>query len=296
MPQLRPRLIQLLWIQSGLCVGPEDRIVYKTSPGFDIAVWEQFQALVTGGTVVVASGEVGRDPNLLASLIEEHQVTMAHFVPSALRAFLADRAAGECASLRHVVCAGETLPFGLQRSFFAVLGSTALHNTYGPTETTANTYWRCDPGQDRGPVPIGIPVWNKRVYVLDDKLTPTAQWTRAMVPAARCVRSISSRRLLLLLSHRLGACLGGGLVDSGACQVFEARAGWCRPGRPAGPAGLASCWWPGTPAPSRTSWRITRSLTLRLAARLTLADLPGQAARPLGRTQLGLVRCRGHTR
>ncbi|MFE5097738.1 amino acid adenylation domain-containing protein, partial [Streptomyces sp. NPDC056638] len=115
-----------------------------------------------------------RDPQYVVELIRREGVTTAHFVPSMLEAFLAEPGAADCAGLRRVVCSGEALPLSAQRRFFEVFGAgVKLHNLYGPTEASVDvTAWRCDPEQVAGVVPIGVPVANSRVFVLDGELRP----------------------------------------------------------------------------------------------------------------------------
>ncbi|WP_173390853.1 non-ribosomal peptide synthetase, partial [Actinomadura litoris] len=164
---------RLGWMQSrfGLAVG--DRVLQKTPAGFDVSVWEFFWPLLEGATLVVARPDGHRDPAYLSALVRDQRVTVMHFVPSMLEAFLAEPSAGRCGGLRYVVCSGEALPLPVQQRFFAVLPGVELHNLYGPTEASVDvTAWRCRPEQVEGPVPIGAPVANTRVYVLDGSLGP----------------------------------------------------------------------------------------------------------------------------
>ncbi|MET7355750.1 amino acid adenylation domain-containing protein, partial [Streptomyces mirabilis] len=164
---------RLAWMQSHYELGADDRVLQKTPFGFDVSVWEFFWPLSVGAALVVARPDGHRDPAYLATLIREQQVTTAHFVPSMLEAFLAEPAAGECVSLRRMVCSGETLPLHVQQRFFEVFDSAELHNLYGPTEASVDvTAWRCDRAQATGGVPLGTPVANTRVYVLDAGLRP----------------------------------------------------------------------------------------------------------------------------
>ncbi|WP_189939361.1 AMP-binding protein, partial [Streptomyces sulfonofaciens] len=166
---------RLLWMQSEYGLDASDAVLQKTPYGFDVSVWEFFWPLITGARVVVADPEGHRDPAYLADLIRARGVTTVHFVPSMLRAFLAApdaAAAGE--GLRRVLCSGEALPSALAAHARDVLGPK-LHNLYGPTEASVDvTSWALDPTRESGPgtVPIGRPVWNTRVYVLDGGLRP----------------------------------------------------------------------------------------------------------------------------
>ncbi|MFD8378342.1 amino acid adenylation domain-containing protein [Streptomyces sp. NPDC059679] len=165
---------RLLWMQDRYRLDGSDRVLQKTPFSFDVSVWEFFWPLMTGATLVVARPEEHKDPARLAALINEERITTAHFVPSMLQVFLAQEgAAEECASLRRIVCSGEALPFALQERFFERLPGTELHNLYGPTEAAVDvTAWQCVPGDERAIVPIGRPIANTRVHVLDPHLNP----------------------------------------------------------------------------------------------------------------------------
>ncbi|MGW5285223.1 amino acid adenylation domain-containing protein [Streptomyces collinus] len=162
---------RLLWMQDRYGLGPDDRVLQKTPFGFDVSVWEFFWPLLTGAALVVAEPGGHKDPAYLARLIQEESVTTAHFVPSMLAAFVAEPTAAGCRSLRRVVCSGEALPEELKNRFCDVLG-VPLHNLYGPTEAAVDvTHWECRRA-DEGPVPIGRPIWNTALYVLDPRGRP----------------------------------------------------------------------------------------------------------------------------
>ncbi|MFC8278439.1 amino acid adenylation domain-containing protein, partial [Streptomyces sp. NPDC057271] len=162
---------RLLWMRDAFGVVAEDRVLHKTPTGFDVSVWELFLPHLAGATLVVARPEGHKDPAYLAGLIQQQHVTMTHFVPSMLRAFLDEPRAARCTSLRAVVCSGEALPRELAGRCHDTLPA-ALHNLYGPTEAAVDvSCWECERGAD-GPVPIGHPVWNTRLYVLDTALRP----------------------------------------------------------------------------------------------------------------------------
>ncbi|MEU8820497.1 amino acid adenylation domain-containing protein [Actinoplanes sp. NPDC048796] len=161
---------RLLWMQDRYGLRPGERVLQKTPAGFDVSVWEFFWPLFTGATLVVARPGGHRDPAYLAEVITGNDVSTVHFVPSMLRAFLA--AAPEVAPLRRVVCSGEALPGDLARRFGEVLPGVELHNLYGPTEAAVDvTFHQVDTAAD-GPVPLGRPVWNTSVHVLDPWLRP----------------------------------------------------------------------------------------------------------------------------
>jgi acyl-coenzyme A synthetase/AMP-(fatty) acid ligase/acyl carrier protein len=149
-------------------------VLQKTPFSFDVSVWEFFWPLITGARLVVARPEGHRDPAYLSEVIHTHGVTTLHFVPSMLRAFVEHGDAGRCASLRRVMSSGEALPAELVGRFFEVLPRAELHNLYGPTEAAVDvTYHACSPGDAERVVPIGRPVANTRIYVLDRGGAPT---------------------------------------------------------------------------------------------------------------------------
>ncbi|MFF7981302.1 non-ribosomal peptide synthase/polyketide synthase [Streptomyces sp. NPDC007901] len=161
---------RLLWMQDAYRLTPEDRVLQKTPSSFDVSVWEFFWPLITGAGLVLARPEGHRDPAYLARLIREQDVTTVHFVPSMLQLFLEEPTAAECTGLRRVMCSGEALPAALARRCHEVL-DTGLHNLYGPTEASIDvTAIEIGPGATA--VPVGRPVWNTRLYVLDAALRP----------------------------------------------------------------------------------------------------------------------------
>ncbi|WP_433732007.1 amino acid adenylation domain-containing protein [Actinoplanes sp. CA-051413] len=163
---------RLLWMQHEYGLGPDDVVLQKTPASFDVSVWEFFWPLIVGAHLVVARPEGHKDPAYLADLIQEARVTTVHFVPSMLRAFVAEPAAAGCTGLRRVICSGEALPADVAAAFHALL-PVGLHNLYGPTEASVDvTYFPCPPLSRAAAVPIGRPVWNTRTYVLDRDLRP----------------------------------------------------------------------------------------------------------------------------
>ncbi|WP_078612810.1 non-ribosomal peptide synthetase [Streptomyces canus] len=165
---------RLRWTQERYRLTEQDRVLQKTSCGFDVSVWEFLWPLTAGATLVMAEPGRHRDPEYLTSVIREQRITTVHFVPSMLQAFLADPGAGDCTSLHRVICSGEALPAELAARFFAVL-DCELHNLYGPTEASIDvTSWQCDPAATTAP-PIGRPIANTRVYVLNKALRPVPE-------------------------------------------------------------------------------------------------------------------------
>ncbi len=160
-------LNRLLWMQDAFPLGAGDRVLQKTPYTFDVSVWELFWPLMAGSTMVFAvPGEHG-DPAYLAEVISSHRITTMHFVPSMLRAFLEHPHSRRCTSLRRVIASGEALPADVVGMFHSRLNAE-LHNLYGPTECAIDvTHWPCRRGGGTPVVPIGYPIANVRMHVLD---------------------------------------------------------------------------------------------------------------------------------
>ena len=164
---------RLWWMRQTYHLTPEDRVMQKTPFSFDVSVWEFFWPLITGARLVVARPGGHQDAAYLAALISGQQITTMHFVPSMLQAFLHEPDLEQCRSLRQVMCSGEALPFDLQQRFFARFETTELHNLYGPTEAAIDvTSWQCERGSKDWTVPIGRPIANTQIYILDRAMQP----------------------------------------------------------------------------------------------------------------------------
>nr|UTS84107.1 NRPS [Streptomyces sp.] len=162
---------RLLWMQGEYGMEAGERVLQKTPFGFDVSVWEFFWPLVVGAGLVMARPGGHKDPAYLAGVIQTQRVTTVHFVPSMLQAFLTEPAATACTGLQRVICSGEALPAPLAEQFHTLLG-IPLHNLYGPTEASVDvTYWHYQP-QKTSSIPIGVPVTNTQVFVLDGGLRP----------------------------------------------------------------------------------------------------------------------------
>ncbi|MEP7012253.1 MAG: amino acid adenylation domain-containing protein [Acidobacteriota bacterium] len=164
---------RLLWMQSAYRLGAEDRVLQKTPFSFDVSVWELFWPLAVGACLVVAKPEGHRDPSYLAATIREQKITTLHFVPSLLRDFLDAPDLGAFPSLKRVICSGEALAPDLVERFRRRFLGVELHNLYGPTEASVDvTFWPCPPTGPVPKVPIGFPVANTAVHVLDRSFYP----------------------------------------------------------------------------------------------------------------------------
>ncbi|WP_097246838.1 amino acid adenylation domain-containing protein [Nocardia amikacinitolerans] len=165
---------RLLWMQHEYPLGADDVVLQKTPATFDVSVWEFFWPLQVGARLVVARPDGHRDPLYLAGVMLEQHVTTAHFVPSMLSVFVATLADGApVPPLRQVFASGEALPAPTAQRLRELTGAR-LHNLYGPTEAAVDVTYHEVIDADEISVPIGRPVWNTQLYVLDSRLHPVA--------------------------------------------------------------------------------------------------------------------------
>ncbi|MCL5572169.1 enterobactin non-ribosomal peptide synthetase EntF [Escherichia coli] len=171
---------RLLWMQNHYPLTGEDVVAQKTPCSFDVSVWEFFWPFIAGAKLVMAEPEAHRDPLAMQQFFAEYGVTTTHFVPSMLAAFVASltpqTARQNCATLKQVFCSGEALPADLCREWQQLTGAP-LHNLYGPTEAAVDVSWYPAFGEElaqvRGSsVPIGYPVWNTGLRILDAMMHP----------------------------------------------------------------------------------------------------------------------------
>ncbi|HKT52617.1 MAG TPA: amino acid adenylation domain-containing protein [Candidatus Angelobacter sp.] len=159
----------MLWMQQCFPLEEADRVLQKTPFQFDASVWEFHSPLAAGAQIVIAPPGLHRDPSGLNTLIREAGITRLQVVPTLLRELLVEGAGfSEITSLRDVFCGGEALPPELVRRFHN-LSSARLHNLYGPTETTIDaTYHSFSKSTVDDVTPIGRPISNTTLYVLND--------------------------------------------------------------------------------------------------------------------------------
>ncbi|MFC7446956.1 amino acid adenylation domain-containing protein [Rhodococcus daqingensis] len=163
---------RLLWMQGEYGLDASDVVLQKTPVTFDVSVWELFWPLQVGAKLVIAAPDGHRDPVYLARVISDESVTTAHFVPSMLAVFVAEPGIAGCVTLRRVFASGEALPASAAIRLRNMLPQAALHNLYGPTEAAVDVTFHEVTPADEVSVPIGVPVWNTRVFVLNSRLRP----------------------------------------------------------------------------------------------------------------------------
>ncbi|MCP5049439.1 MAG: amino acid adenylation domain-containing protein, partial [bacterium] len=166
---------RLLWMQEVYRLTLADNVLQKTPFSFDVSVWEFFWPLLEGARLTVAKPGGHKESDYLVRLIAQQRITTLHFVPSMLQVFLQEPNLGNGDSLKRVICSGEALSVELQAHFFDALPETVeLHNLYGPTEAAVDvTYWPCQRDNPLKVVPIGRPIANTQIYILDATHNPT---------------------------------------------------------------------------------------------------------------------------
>ncbi|WP_043220363.1 non-ribosomal peptide synthetase, partial [Burkholderia gladioli] len=164
---------RLTWMQEAYRLGGQDVVLQKTPFSFDVSVWEFFWTLANGATLVMAEPGAHRDADYLTEIIAKHGVTTLHFVPSMLAGFLEAPDLTRCKTLSRIICSGEALPAPIARRCLERLPHAQLHNLYGPTEAAIDvTAFTCPPDFDAQAVPIGKPIANTRIYLLDEHQEP----------------------------------------------------------------------------------------------------------------------------
>ncbi len=170
---------RLKWMQNHYPLTANDVVAQKTPCSFDVSVWEFWWPFIAGAKLVMAEPDAHRDPQAMQSFFARYGVTTTHFVPSMLAAFVASLTPENvdcCRTLKQVFCSGEALPTGLCREW-EQLTRAPLHNLYGPTEAAVDVSWYPAFGPELAAVegnsvPIGFPVWNTGLRILDAMMRP----------------------------------------------------------------------------------------------------------------------------
>ncbi|MCY8110057.1 non-ribosomal peptide synthetase DhbF [Bacillus spizizenii] len=158
----------LLSMQEAFSLGEEDRLLAVTTVAFDISALELYLPLISGAQIVIAKKETIREPQALAKMIEYFDIDIMQATPTLWHALVTN----EPETLRglRVLVGGEALPSGLLQALQKL--HCSVTNLYGPTETTI---WSATAFLEeglKGVPPIGKPIWNTQVYVLDNGLQP----------------------------------------------------------------------------------------------------------------------------
>ncbi|MEH2280997.1 MAG: amino acid adenylation domain-containing protein [Nostoc sp.] len=165
---------QLHWKQTTFGLTHADKVLLTISFSFDPSVWQIFWPLCFGGQLFIPRPGGHQDTAYLVKVIIEQQITVLALVPSILRVLLEERGIENCRFIRHITCGGEALPGELIERFFTQLNlDNVLHNCYGPTEASIDTtFWTCQRRNNYAIAPIGRPITNADIHILDENLQP----------------------------------------------------------------------------------------------------------------------------
>ncbi|NCQ97914.1 MAG: amino acid adenylation domain-containing protein [Microcystis aeruginosa L211-101] len=160
----------MFWMQETFPLTKTDRVLQKTPFSFDASVWEFYAPLLVGGQLLIAQPGGHTDSDYLLKTIAQQQVTTVQLVPSLLQMLLEQGGIENCQLLKRVFCGGEILPVALQEKLLSQL-NVNLCNLYGPTECCIDvTFWNCQREMYGQRIPIGRPISNTQIYILDSNL------------------------------------------------------------------------------------------------------------------------------
>lgn len=158
---------RLNWMNDAYPISENDVLVQKTPITFDVSVWELFWPLQRGASLVLLQPGEHKDPEKLIQAIVDHDISVIHFVPSMLNVFNATQGVDKCTSLKNIFCSGEVLSANAVKKTHNLLDAE-LYNLYGPTEASVDvSHWHCKKGEVGEHIPIGYPVANTKLYILD---------------------------------------------------------------------------------------------------------------------------------
>ncbi len=162
---------RLNWMNRDYPITENDTLIQKTPITFDVSLWELFWPLQVGAKLIIELPEGHKDPDQLIDTITSNRVSVIHFVPSMLNAFVANSRVQSCVSLKRIFCSGEALPLNTVKQAYEKLDQTDIYNLYGPTEASVDvTSWHCTKESLETAIPIGFPVANTQMYILDQQL------------------------------------------------------------------------------------------------------------------------------
>ena len=162
------------WMQQQFQLQANDVVLQKTPIGFDVSVWELFWPIITGARCHFLPPEDHKDPDAIIQTIKKEKVSHLHFVPSMITPFL-HTLKQELPSIRHIYCSGEALSQPQVEQCYERLPAIDLYNLYGPTEAAIDvSFYHCKVNDTHASVPIGKPIDNIQLHILDENLKPTA--------------------------------------------------------------------------------------------------------------------------
>ncbi|UNY98308.1 amino acid adenylation domain-containing protein [Zhouia spongiae] len=181
---------RLNWAQEVYKLQKSDVVLQKTTYCFDVSVWELFWPIIVGSKLVIAKPNGHKDTQYLIEIIRKESITTLHFVPSLLQVMIDTPEFSQCKSLKNILCSGEVLPLELVKKFHRNF-DIPLHNLYGPTEAAIDvSSYVCEKVVNHRNIPIGRPVANTQLYILDQYLKPIP----VGIPGELCIAGIQVAR------------------------------------------------------------------------------------------------------
>ncbi len=182
-------------------------LAQNSSHTFDISVWQFFAAIVQGGKTVIYPNEVIMEPRQLMKQVQNHDLTLLEVVPSYLNIILnmPETGTSELNSLTYLLVTGETVKPELVDQWFRRYPGIPMVNAYGPTEASDDiTHYIMNrpPGKKR--IPIGRPIQNLNIYILDDYMNPCPVGIRGEI----CVSGVGVGRGYLKDEERTSEVFG----------------------------------------------------------------------------------------
>lgn len=159
------------WMKNHYEFSSQNTVLQKTTYTFDVSVWEFFMTLCYGAKLVLCKKEDIADVPRLVELINTHEITDIHFVPSMHKMFLlglSENDKKKLASLRNVYTSGEALSIEAVKMHYDLV-PCKLQNLYGPTEASVDVSY-FETSKNDSLVPIGKPIWNTELYILNENL------------------------------------------------------------------------------------------------------------------------------
>lgn len=158
-----------------LSLGPQDTVAQNAPSSFDISVWQMLTPLISGGRARIIEDSAAEDAERLAGQVPEGSITVLETVPAMLAVLLEEDRQRSLKGLRWLICNAEALPIRLCVEWHAAYPAVPLINAYGPTECSDDiTHYVVPvvPPQSLPYAPLGKPLRNLRVYVLDGEWEP----------------------------------------------------------------------------------------------------------------------------
>ncbi len=165
------------WMAKEFKLTAEDKIFNRAPLQFDLSVFDIFSTMASGAQLIIAPMGFSQNAHDVVSFMRDEGVTIVYAVPSTFITWLGKGGLErDIPTLRLVLYAGEPFPVPYLRKFMQCLPNTRVSNIYGPTETNIITYFHIDDlPEEMESVPIGKPVHDTEIYIVDDNLRPVGE-------------------------------------------------------------------------------------------------------------------------